>query len=112
MKTLTCLADLPTPELHEHFCSKMVAGGVPEEDINSQALFQDLIGGDILIIEKALDLASIPIILDYSEVTPCGKYLEQFAVTNNGGGNVYLIPIDIANFMELAMDSYKEIGHA
>lgn len=90
--------------LHDHItelCDDVI------ED-TTDTTFQCIIGGDVFIIENDDDLDQIvtldgspikngPQMFDVCEAVAGNLYVEFWLATNNGGGNAYFVPFEIAS---------------
>jgi hypothetical protein len=86
-----------------------------EETLSNTETFDEIVGGNVNVLEVLDDLKRVPTlqpatsqinwktleeapgIFDTCETVLDGQYVELFLATNNGGGEVYLIPKVLAS---------------
>jgi hypothetical protein len=79
----------------------------------------EILGGGIFLVESEEDLKEVPTTIpgislfekadsyDICEVTPDGLFVTIVLITNNSGGNTYMIPIELANTLPNVLRSIE-----
>lgn len=96
-----------------------------EEPMIESSRFSEMVGGNVNVLETVDDfkrvqslqqasssiiwktLEEAPGIFDTCEYILDGKYVEMFIATNNGGGEVYLVPKELADNSSNVQESIK-----
>jgi hypothetical protein len=115
------------PEFYDKIYNGLLTYETDPEDLKQflKDSFQYILGGDIFLVESSEDLSEIitPMVKYYDESPSyytlkekashfdiceiCGEFVHVLLCTHNGGGNTYLIPLDIANENPTVIESIE-----
>jgi len=115
------------PEVYDKIYNGLITYEPDPEDLKQflKDSFEFLLGGDIFLVESAEDLSEIltPMVKSYNESPSyynlkekashfdiceiCGDFVYVLLCTHNGGGNTYLVPLEIANENPTVIESIE-----